>query len=43
MKRPPTEAAYCFGSGEGSLLCLQICDQGRNPFNRDLIADRQEH
>ena len=24
-------------------LGLQICDQGLNPFNRDLIANRQEH
>ena len=28
---------------KGRFLRLQICDQGRNPFNRDLIADRQEH
>jgi hypothetical protein len=24
-------------------LRLQICDQGLKPFNRDLIANRQEH
>ncbi len=24
-------------------LGLQICDQGLNPFKRDLIANRQEH
>jgi hypothetical protein len=24
-------------------LRVQICDQGLNPFNRDLIANRQEH
>src|SRR5947199_6330854 len=38
------EAAYCFCSGmKCRFLGLQICDQRLNPFNRDLIANRQEH
>ncbi len=42
------EAANCGGlllslGVKGRFLRLQICDQGPNPFNRDLIADRQQH